>query len=49
MQFVKLQLSCFLVIAYIEIVYIRATLKGRFPCNRLFDALLHSHPTQADC
>ena len=33
MQFVKLQLGCLLAIAYIEISYIRATMKGKIPCN----------------
>ena len=44
MQYVKLQLGCLLVIAYIEITYIRATLKGRIPCNRFFDALMMVAP-----
>ena len=36
MQFVKLQLGCLLVMAYIEIAYIAATLRGKIPCNRFF-------------
>ena len=40
MQFVKLQLGCLLVMAYIEITYIWMTTKGKIPCNRLFDALM---------
>ena len=40
MQFVKLQLGCLLVIAYIEISYIRATTRGKIPCNRFFDGLM---------
>ena len=40
MQFVKLQVGCLLVILYIEITYIRATTKGKIPCNRQFDALM---------
>lgn len=40
MQHVKLQIGCLLVIAYIEIVYIRAAMKERIPCNRFFDALM---------
>lgn len=44
MQFVKLQLGCLLVMAYIEITYIRATLRGKMPCNRYFDALMIISP-----
>ena len=44
MQFVKLQLGCLLAIAYIEISYIRATMKGKIPCNPFFDALLAVAP-----
>lgn len=44
MQFVKLQLGCLLVMAYIEITYIRATLRGKIPCNRYFDALMIISP-----
>lgn len=44
MQFVKLQLGCLLAIAYIEISYIRATLRGKIPCNPFFDALLAVAP-----
>lgn len=44
MQFVKLQLGCLLIIGYIEITYIRATLKGKIPCNPFFDALLSVAP-----
>lgn len=40
MQFVKLQVGCLLVILYIEITYIRATMKGKIPCNRRFDVLM---------
>ena len=40
MQYFKLQLGCLLIIAYIEISYIRATLRGKIPCNRLYDALM---------
>ena len=36
MQFVKLQLGCLLIIAYVEISYIRETLRGQIPCNRYF-------------
>lgn len=44
MQFVKLQLGCLLVMAYIEITYIVATLRGKIPCNRFFDALMVVSP-----
>lgn len=44
MQFVKLQLGCLLVIAYIEISYIRETLRGQIPCNRYFDLLMAVAP-----
>lgn len=44
MQFVKLQLGCLLVMAYIEITYILATLRGKIPCNRFFDALMVVSP-----
>lgn len=47
MQFFKLQLGCLLVILYIEIMYIRATLRGKIPCNRLFDALMVVAPWAA--
>ena len=40
MQYFKLQLGCLLIIAYIEISYIRATLRGKITCNRLYDALM---------
>ena len=40
MQYFKLQLGCLLIIAYIEISYIRATLRGKIPRNRLYDALM---------
>lgn len=40
MQFVKLQLGCLLIIAYVEISYIRETLRGQIPCNRYFDLLM---------
>lgn len=40
MQYIKLQLGCLLVIAYVEITYIKAALQNRIPCNHLFDALL---------
>ena len=40
MQYFKLQLGCLLIIAYIEISYIRATLRGKIPCNRFYDALM---------
>lgn len=33
-----------LIIAYIEITYIRGMLRGKVPCNRLFDALLAVAP-----
>ena len=39
MQYIKLQLGCLLVIAYVEITYIKAALQNRIPCNHLFDAL----------
>ena len=40
MEFIKLQIGCLLVILYIEITYIRATLKEKIPCNRRFDFLM---------
>ena len=40
MQYFKLQLGCLLIIAYIEISYIRATLRGKITCNRFYDALM---------
>ena len=36
MQFVKLQLGCLLVMAYIEITYIVATLRGQIPLQQVF-------------
>lgn len=44
MQFIKLQLGCLLVMAYIEIAYIKMTLRSKIPCNRFFDALLIVSP-----
>lgn len=44
MQFVKLQLGCLLVIAYVEISYIRETLRGQISCNRYFDILMAVAP-----
>ena len=44
MLFVKLQLGCLLVIAYVEISYIRETLRGQIPCNRYFDCLMAVAP-----
>ena len=44
MQFVKLQLGCLLVISYVEISYIRETLRGQIPCNRYFDLLMAVAP-----
>lgn len=40
MQFFKLQLGCLLVILFVEINYIRETLRGKIKCNKLFDALM---------
>ena len=44
MQFVKLQLGCLLVMAYIEITYIVATLRGKIPCNKFFRRVDGSFP-----
>ena len=40
MQYVKLQIGCLIVILYIVVTYIRATLKSKFICNKFFDALM---------
>ena len=40
MQYVKLQIGCLIVILYIVVTYVRATLKSKFICNKLFDALM---------
>lgn len=40
MQFFKLQLGCLLVILYIEINYIRETLRGKIACNKFYDVLM---------
>ncbi len=40
MQYVKLQIGCLIVILYIVLTYVRATLKSKFICNKLFDALM---------
>lgn len=40
MQYVKLQIGCLVVILYIVVTYVRATLKSKFICNKLFDALM---------
>ena len=40
MQYVKLQLGCLLVVLYVVIVYLRATVGGKGKCNRFFDALM---------
>lgn len=44
MQFIKLQIGCLLVILYIVITYVRATTRGKIPCNRQFDALMITAP-----
>ena len=44
MQYIKLQIGCLLVILYIVITYIKATLKEKIPCNRFFDALMVAAP-----
>ena len=44
MQFIKLQIGCLLVISYIEVTYIKATLKGKIPCNKRFDLLMAVAP-----
>lgn len=40
MQYVKLQIGCLVVILYIVVTYVRTTLKSKFICNKLFDALM---------
>lgn len=40
MQYIKLQIGCLLVIFYIVIVYVKAAVHGKIPCNRQFRALL---------
>ncbi len=44
MQYIKLQIGCMLVILYIVITYVKATKKGKIPCNRIFDALMVAAP-----
>ena len=44
MQYIKLQLGCLLVIAYIEITYVKVAIQSKIPCNRLFDGLLAIAP-----
>lgn len=44
MQYVKLQIGCLVVILYIVVTYVRATLKSKFICNKLFDALMFIAP-----
>ena len=44
MQFIKLQIGCLLVILYIEVTYIKATLNGKITCNRYFDLLMAVSP-----
>lgn len=44
MQYTKLQIGCLLVILYIEITYIKATMNGKIKCSRLFDALMVAAP-----
>lgn len=36
----KLQLGCFLIIIFINIIYIKKTYKGVIPCNRYYDLLM---------
>jgi len=43
MQYVKLQVGCLVLILYISVVYIRATINNT-KCNKLFDALLIISP-----
>ena len=44
MQYIKLQIGCLLVILYIEVTYIKATRKGKIPCNKYFDLLIGVAP-----
>lgn len=44
MQFIKLQIGCLLVILYIEVTYIKATLNGKITCSRHFDLLMAVSP-----
>ena len=43
-QDIRLQLGCLLVLAYIEIPYIRETLRKKIPCNPIYDILLGIAP-----
>lgn len=40
MQYIKLQLGCLVVILYIIVNYVKATIKKDIPCNRLYDTLM---------
>ncbi|MDY3727467.1 MAG: hypothetical protein SO015_04835 [Wujia sp.] len=40
MQYIKLQLGCLVVILYIIVNYVKATIKKNIPCNRLYDTLM---------
>lgn len=40
MQYIKLQLGCLVVILYIIVNYVKATIKKNIPCNCLYDTLM---------
>ena len=44
MQYAKLQICCFLVIVYLNIIYIKATLNKKIPCNKYYDLLMLLSP-----
>lgn len=44
MQYAKLQICCFLVIIYLNIIYIKATLNKKIPCNKYYDLLMIFSP-----
>lgn len=44
MQYAKLQIFCFLLVVFLNITYIKATLNKKISCNKFYDALMAIAP-----
>ncbi|MGM9969415.1 MAG: HD-GYP domain-containing protein [Anaeroplasma sp.] len=44
MQYAKLQIGCFLIIVFLNAIYIKTTLNKKIPCNRYYDFLMIFSP-----
>ncbi len=40
MQYAKLQICCFMIIIFLNIIYIKNTINKKIPCNRYYDLLM---------